>query len=222
MPDPYRIPPVRTPLEMEASLLDSDVQGPLGTEELVGDEPTGGPQLQWVSECREVTRAQLFRDSTDSGWCGGIFAAHAKAVARVWIWGGRVAKSSFPDGLSGVAHPSNSCAAVFIEVAADLEGSWISSQKFQREICPILTRRTATTHTVDGPTCCMGRENSGVDEGCVLSTPGIAEEEHASLNLPVTKARSAKKAAKRPKRDRGSASEALVPSRIPGNGARSR
>ena len=43
----WPIPPVRTPLEMEASLLDSDVlQELLGAEELAGDELTSNPQLQ--------------------------------------------------------------------------------------------------------------------------------------------------------------------------------
>ena len=41
VPGPWPIPPVRIPLEIEASMLDSDVQE-LGTEELAGDEPTGG------------------------------------------------------------------------------------------------------------------------------------------------------------------------------------
>ena len=38
---PWPIPPARIPLEIEASLLDSDVQGLLSTEgqDLAGDEP---------------------------------------------------------------------------------------------------------------------------------------------------------------------------------------
>ena len=63
-----------------------------------------------------------------------------------------------------------------------------------RGVHPILTRRTAATHTVAGP----DERHSGVDESSVLSTPGSAEEEHAILSLPAAKARGAKKAAKRP------------------------
>ena len=81
----------------------------------------------------------------------------------------------------------------------------------------------ATTYTVVGRIAAWDEGYSGADEGCVLSTPGSAEEKYACLSLPVAKARGAKKAAKRPatKRDRGPASEASVPSRIAGNGARS-
>ena len=46
IPEPWPIPPVRTPLEMEASLLDSDVQELLGTKELAGEELTSNPKLQ--------------------------------------------------------------------------------------------------------------------------------------------------------------------------------
>ena len=44
IPEPGTIPPVRTLLEIDASLLDSDVQGLLGTKELAGDEPIQGTQ----------------------------------------------------------------------------------------------------------------------------------------------------------------------------------
>ena len=43
IPEPWPIPPVRTPLEMEASLLDSDVQELLGTKELAGEGLTSNP-----------------------------------------------------------------------------------------------------------------------------------------------------------------------------------
>ena len=54
------VPPVRTPLEIEASLLDSDVQGLLGTEELAGDETTSGPQLQWATNTEFPSVVRLF------------------------------------------------------------------------------------------------------------------------------------------------------------------
>ena len=46
VPGPWIIPTVRTVLEMEASLFDSDVQEFFAMEELVGDETTSGPQFQ--------------------------------------------------------------------------------------------------------------------------------------------------------------------------------
>ena len=54
---------------------------------------------------------------------GGIFAVLAKAVADLdleTLGGGVVIPLT--DGPSGAAHPSDSCAVVFIEIAADLEG----------------------------------------------------------------------------------------------------
>ena len=38
--------PARSQREVEGNLLDSDVQDLLGTEDLAGDEPASGPQLQ--------------------------------------------------------------------------------------------------------------------------------------------------------------------------------
>ena len=71
VPGPWPIPPARTPLEIEAPLLDSDVQELLGAEELAGDEPASGLQLQRTTHTEFPTvvrfRAQLLRDSPDSG-----------------------------------------------------------------------------------------------------------------------------------------------------------
>ena len=60
MPEPWPIPPIRAPLEMEAGLLDSDVQEPLGTEELDGDEVTGNLQLQWGTQTEFPSAVRLF------------------------------------------------------------------------------------------------------------------------------------------------------------------
>ena len=85
------------------SWLDSDMQELLGTEELAGDESMSGPQLQWATETEFPSVVRLVELNccaiplTAAG-CGGIFAVPAREVA---------------------AHPSDSCAVVFIEIAAD-------------------------------------------------------------------------------------------------------
>ena len=50
IPKPWPLPLVRTSLEMEAGLLDSDVQELLGAKELTGDELGSGLQLQWATQ----------------------------------------------------------------------------------------------------------------------------------------------------------------------------
>ena len=60
IPEPWPIPPVRTPLEMEAGLLDSDVQELFETEELAGDEVTSNLQLQWVTQTEFPSVVRLF------------------------------------------------------------------------------------------------------------------------------------------------------------------
>ena len=90
-----------------------------------------------------------------------------------------------------------------------------------RGIYPILTRRTTATTPLLVRLAAWEERYSGVDEGCVLSTPRSAGEEHASLSLPAAKARGAKKSseASTTKRDRGPTSEVSMPFRIPGNKA---
>ena len=112
IPEPWPIPPVRTPLEVEARLPDFDVQELFGTEDLAGTKLTSGPQLKWATQNEfpsvvRVVRTQLLRDSTHSGW-----------GRRPW---GCVVDVPLAGGPSGAAHPSDSCAVVFIEIAADLE-----------------------------------------------------------------------------------------------------
>ena len=51
---------LRTLLEMEASLLDSDVQELLGREELAGYELTSNPQLQWATQTEFPSVVRLF------------------------------------------------------------------------------------------------------------------------------------------------------------------
>ena len=84
IPEPWPIPPVRNPLEMEACLLDSGVQKLLGTEELAGgrtDEQSAASMgsSNRISECREVVRTQLLRDSTRSCWEPRHFCSACKS-----------------------------------------------------------------------------------------------------------------------------------------------
>ena len=60
VPGPWPIPTVRTPLEIVASLLDSDLQGLLGTEQLAGDEMTRGLQIQWATPTEFPSVVTLF------------------------------------------------------------------------------------------------------------------------------------------------------------------
>ena len=60
IPEPWPIPHLRTLLEMEASLLDSDVQELLGREEFAGYELTSNPQLQWATQTEFPSVVRLF------------------------------------------------------------------------------------------------------------------------------------------------------------------
>ena len=114
---------------------------------------------------------------------GSAFALPAEAVAGVWIWGCREA-TSFPSQLDRQELHilrTLSCPVVFIEIASDLEGQLdIISEVPEGSVrfspdgrlphTPSLVRLAA-----------WDERCSGVDEGCVLPTPGSAEEEHASL-----------------------------------------
>ena len=77
---PWPIPPARTPLEIDASLPDADVQELLGTEELTGDEPARGPQLQWATHTKLPSVLRLLElnccaiQVTAAG-SGGIFCS---------------------------------------------------------------------------------------------------------------------------------------------------
>ena len=71
---------------MEASLLDSDVQGLLGTEGLAGNELTSNPQLQRGTQTEFPSVVRFFELNccaiplTVVG-CGGTFSVLARAVA---------------------------------------------------------------------------------------------------------------------------------------------
>ena len=201
IPEPWPIPPVRTPREMEASLLDSDVQELLGAEELAGDELTrqSAPSMgcsDRISECREVVRTRLLRDSTCSGWERRHFCGACKSG----LLGTLESDVDVPliGGPSGTAHPSDSCAVVFftqtasdfesqLEVVSEVPGGSIGfSSDGRPPHFPSLVRIAA-----------WDERCSVVEESCALSAPGSAEEEQAGSSLAVAKARSAKKAAKR-------------------------
>ena len=196
IPEPWPMSPVRPPHEMEASLLDSDVQELFGPEELARDEVTSDLQLQWATQTEFPSVVRLF--SLKSCAIALTAAGDGGAVAGPDL-GSREAMSTCPSQMDRQElHILLIPARWYTEIAADLKGQLEIVSEVPEEIHPILTRRTATTYNVVGPNCTAWDERcSGVDEGCALSTPGSAEEEHASLSLPVAKARSAKRAAKR-------------------------
>ena len=70
IPEPWALPPIRAPLEMEASLFDSDVQGLLGTEELVGNELTSN-------------LARIFTQWLGADWIWGRRGATSTCLSQV-------------------------------------------------------------------------------------------------------------------------------------------
>ena len=98
------------------------------------------------------------------------------------------------------AHPWGSCPVVFIQFSPD----------------------GRLPHTLSLIRLAARDERySGVGEGCALSTPGPAEEEHAGSTLPSGEGTGCEKGSKASatKRDCSSTSRASMPSRIPGNSA---
>ena len=59
-PEPWPLPPVRTGLETEARLLNSEVQDIFGAEEVMGDELASGLQLQWAAQAEFPNVVRLF------------------------------------------------------------------------------------------------------------------------------------------------------------------
>ena len=109
-----------------------------------------------VSDHREVARAQLLRNSFDSCWWRGRFCSNCKSSC----------KSGFGDaGRRGRRFPRRwivkSCTSFGLVPGRDcfrprgLAGYYLRGS---RGIYPVLTRWTAATYTVAGPTCGMGRE----------------------------------------------------------------
>ena len=135
------------------------------------------------------------------------------------------------DGPSGVAHPPFSCEVVNIEIAADLEGQLDIISESSRE-------GPSDSHQTDGyhispslvRTAAWGRDTAAWDEiqrsqrRLCTATLSSLEEEHASFKSPSSEGAGCEEGSEAPttKRDRGPLSEASVPSRIPGNSARSR
>ena len=92
---------------------------------------------------------------------------------------------------------ASSCEMEFIEIDADLESqldviSEVTEESFRFLADGRLPHIPSLIRAVAWEESC-----SGIDAGCVLSPPCSAEEEHAGLSLPVAKARSAGKAARR-------------------------
>ena len=200
--------------QIEASLLDSNLQGLLGTEELVGDESVVGPELQWAIHTQFPTIVRLLELNCCAiplTAAGGVFAVPAKAVAGLsWESQGGEVVVALADGPSGIAHFSDSCPVVFLEGQRDSisevpEGL---SDSHQADNCHTHTHRRwcdllhGTRDTVVSTKALY----------CPLPDPR-KKNTRASPGLPVAKARGVKKAANRP------TSQASMPSRIPGNSA---
>ena len=80
IPEPWPIPPVRSPLEMEAGFLDSDVQE---RDEVASERSAvsmGCPDQ--VSECREGIRTLLLCDSAYSGWRWRHFRSSCRSAGE--------------------------------------------------------------------------------------------------------------------------------------------
>ena len=196
-------------------MLDSDVQKLLGTEELVGDELTSSPQLQWASKTKFPSVVRLF----GLNCCAipvkavgrGLLECPQEAVAGLDLGtqGGDV-DVPLTGGPSGAANPSHSCAVVFIEIAAELE---IVSDL-------ILARWTATTYSVVGPNCCLRREKQR-SRGKLCTVPSRLRGGRTRRFLSPSGEGAECEKGSGAKRDGGPSSEASTPSRIPGNSARS-
>ena len=141
---PWPIPPARTLLGIEASLLVSDVQELFDTMELAGHEAVSGPQLQWATHTEFPSVLKLL-ELNHSGW--------RRRRRRFYS----SCKSGCQSGLGTSG---------------------------RRRLLP--TPRASWSDSLD-------ERYSGVDEGCVLSTPGSAEEVHVGLSLPVAKVRGARR-----------------------------
>ena len=146
------------PLQIEASLLDSDVLGLLVTEELAGDVPASGPQLQWATHTEFPCVVRLFELNccaillTAAGG-GGIFAVPAKSVAALDFR----SRTSFRFLRGGVHR--DCCRS---------RGPAGKCFRSSRGMCPFLARRTAAAHAVVGPNCCMGQVHRNRRKLCVV------------------------------------------------------
>ena len=178
MRGPRPIPSVRTPLEMEAGLLDSGVQELLGTEELswLGDESMSGPQLQWTTQTEFAGVVRLFElnccaipltaagsggilcSACNGGCCSGLRNAARRCRRAPHRWTVRSC-TSFRFFRAGI---HRDCYRP--------RGTGGNCLRSARGICPILTRRTATTFSVIGRNAAWDERCSGVDEGCVLAS----------------------------------------------------
>ena len=161
-----------------------------------------------ISECRDSVRPQLLRDSTDSGWEWRHFCSTCKSSC----WSG------FRDaGLHILRTLARWYSSRLLPTS---RSSWILSTKFQRGPSDShqtdgyhLHRRWSellheTRDTAESTKAVYPRLR-GRRTRKFKSLSGEGAECEEGIEAPTTK------------RDRGPASEASVPSRIPGNGARS-
>ena len=109
-----------------------------------------------ISECREVVRTRLLRDSTHSGGSGSIFAVLVRAQLLDWTWGAMSTCSSEVDHHE--QHILQVLARWFLSSCCRLREPAGNCLRSSQGMHRILVRRTPTTHSVTGPHCCMGRE----------------------------------------------------------------
>ena len=173
-----------------------------------------------ISECREVFELNCCAIPLTAVGSGGIFAVPARAVAG----------QDFGDaGRRRRRAPHRSCTSFrFLRGGIhrdccrprDPAGNCLRSS---RRIHRILVRRTACTYSVVGPNCCMGREmQRSRGKLCAVSSR-LRGRRTRRLQSSTSEGTECKKGSETfgAKRDRGPSSEASVPSRIPGNRARS-
>ena len=165
-------------LSVEASLLDSDVLELLGTEGLAVDELTSKLQLRWatrtefpsVARCSSSIVAPLHTQQLGAE----AFLQCLQERLLDKTLGRREATSRWP--LTGVAHPSDSCAVVFTEIAADLEiqleiVSEVPGESIGFSSDGRLAHIPSLVRTVAWDERC-----SRVEESCALSPPGSAKK----------------------------------------------
>ena len=189
-------------------------------------EPVSGPQLQWATHTEFPTIVRLFELNccaipvTAAGG-GSVFAAcksscrsgfgdagrRSRRSPRRWAVRNCTSFGLLPGGIHRDCCRPRGPAGYFL--------------RSSRGVYPILTRRTAATYTVVGPTCCMGREIHWESTKAVYCPPLAPRKKNTRVKSPSGEGTGCEKAANasNTKRERGPTSDASVPSRIPGNGA---
>ena len=132
IPELWPIPPVRISLEIEARLLNSNVQGLFGTEDLGASVLTNDMQFQLAAQ-------RVSRDFSNS--IVARFRSQRLAAEAVRQW----------------PHILHILAGDFFKISADLECQ-LEIVSEVPGVHPILALRTAATHSIVAPHCGVERE----------------------------------------------------------------